>query len=162
MAVVLLSLGSNQNPRFFIQAALAALKKTFGDVVLSPVYESKAIGFEGDNFLNMVVEITTSFTLHELWLALREMEDANGRDRSQPKFASRTLDIDILTYDDYVGTFEGVTLPRDEILHNAFVLKPLSDTWPQWLHPEVKQTYQTLWDNYDHSSQLLWQVELYA
>lgn len=160
MAVVLLGLGSNQNARPYIKAALTALEKTFGDLVLSPIYESEAIGFDGDNFLNMVVEIKTALSVHDLWLALRDIEDANGRDRSQPKFGCRTLDIDILIYDNYVGTFDGVTLPRDEILENAFVLRPLSDTWPDWLHPVTKTTYQQLWRDYDQSSQKLWPINL--
>ena len=160
MADVLLGLGSNQNAAVYIKAALRDLKNNFGELVLSPIYESEAVGFAGDNFLNMVAQIQTDLTVGELWRALREIEDAHGRDRAQPKFASRTLDIDILIYDNYVGVFEGVELPRDEILKNAFVLKPLADTWPTWVHPEVKQTYQQLWESYDQSSQKLWSVEL--
>ncbi len=160
MAVVLLGLGSNQNAVHSIQAALVALKKTFGDLTLSPVYESEAVGFDGDNFLNMVAEVNTALTVGELWQVLRNIEDAHGRDRTQPKFAGRTLDIDILTYDQKVGTIDSVVLPRDEILKNAFVLKPLADTWPQYIHPEVNKTYQALWAAYDQSSQKLWPVEL--
>lgn len=160
MAVVLLGLGSNQNAVHSIQAALVALKKTFGDLTLSPVYESEAVGFDGDNFLNMVAEVNTALTVGELWQVLRNIEDAHGRDRTQPKFAGRTLDIDILTYDQKVGTIDSVVLPRDEILKNAFVLKPLADTWPQYIHPEVNKTYQALWAAYDQSSQKLWPVKL--
>lgn len=160
MAVVLLGLGSNQNAAQSINAALSALKTTFGELTASPIYESEAVGFDGDNFLNMVVEINTEQLVGELWQVLRNIEDAHGRDRTQPKFAGRTLDIDILTYDNTVGTVDGVLLPRDEILKNAFVLKPLADMRPTGVHPEVKTTYKELWAAYDQGSQKLWSVEL--
>ncbi|MDZ7923036.1 MAG: 2-amino-4-hydroxy-6-hydroxymethyldihydropteridine diphosphokinase [Marinagarivorans sp.] len=160
MAQVLLGLGSNKNPREHIRSALNALTLHFGSLVQSPIYESESVGFQGSHFLNMVVEITTSLPVGELLRRLRQIEDSHGRDRSQPKFASRTLDIDILTYDQMVGTVDGVSLPRDEILKNAFVLKPLADNWPNTLHPEVNRSFLELWQNYDQRSQKLWPVTL--
>ena len=160
MAEVLLGLGSNQNAHAVLKSALVSLQSTFGAIVLSPVYESEAVGFDGDNFLNMVVQIQTNLTVGKLLEALRAIEDAHGRDRTQPKFGGRTLDIDILTYDDVVGCVDGVTLPRDEVLKNAFVLKPLADTWPNALHPELKSSYQALWAAYDKTAQKLWPTSL--
>ena len=66
---------------------------------------------------------------------------------------------DILTYDDAVGTFGGVQLPRDEILENAFVLCPLAELAPQRLHPRVQRSYQSLWDTYDRTEQPLHKVD---
>lgn len=160
MAEVLLGLGSNQNAKVVFKSALLTLQSTFGELVLSPLYESESVGFDGDNFLNMVVQIQTSLPVGKLFEALRAIEDAHGRDRTQPKFGGRTLDIDILTFDDVVGCVDGVTLPRDEVLKNAFVLKPLADTWPNALHPELKRSYQALWSAYDQASQKLWPVSL--
>ncbi len=160
MAQVLLGLGSNKSPHEHIKSALEALTLGFGPLRQSPVYESEAVGFKGSHFLNMVVEITTDLPVGELLLQLRKIEDNHGRDRSQPKFASRTLDIDILTYDQIVGIVDGISLPRDEILKNAFVLRPLADTWPDRLHPEINRSFLALWQDYDHSTQKLWPVTL--
>ena len=160
MAFVLLGLGSNQNAAKTFISAIKCLKAYFGDVVLSPVYESEAVGFKGDNFLNMVIEVQTELSVGDLLALLKKIEDTHGRDRSMPKFSGRTLDIDILVYDNIVGVIDGVPLPRDEILDNAFVLKPLSDTWPELLHPERKEPYCVLWQKYDKSKQRLWPFEL--
>lgn len=160
MAAVLLSLGSNQDAASALKSALHDLQNAFGKLVLSPVYESEAVGFEGDNFLNMVVEIQTVLSVGDLLKALRSIEDNHGRDRSQPKFSNRTLDIDILTYDEVVGVVDNVVLPRGEILKNAFVLKPLADNWPTLKHPEMQKSYLDLWNSYDQSQQKLWIVEL--
>ena len=160
MAEVLLGLGSNQNAKVVFKSALNSLQGTFGKLVLSPVYESESVGFDGDNFLNMVVQIQTDLSVGKLLETLRAIEDAHGRDRTQPKFGGRTLDIDILTYNDVVGCIDGVTLPRDEVLKNAFVLRPLADTWPNGLHPELQRSYSALWAEYDKASQNLWLTSL--
>lgn len=159
MADVFLGLGSNQNAPAMLESALNALAAQFGALEKSPVYESEAVGFAGSNFLNMVVRVQTSLTVGELLAALRTIEDNHGRDRTQPKFASRTLDIDILTYDQCVGEVDGVLLPRDEVLKNAFVLRPLADSWPDALHPENGQSYAALWQAYDQHSQKLWRAD---
>ena len=159
MADVFLGLGSNQDAPAMFNSALKALAAQFGTIEKSPVYESEAVGFDGTNFLNMVVRVQTSLSVGELLAALRAIEDDHGRDRSQPKFASRTLDIDILTYDRRVGEFDGVLLPRDEVLKNAFVLRPLADSWPTMTHPENNRSFAELWQAYDQSSQKLWRAE---
>lgn len=160
MAKVYLGLGSNIDAPLHISRALAALKKHFGSLEVSPVYESESVGFDGDNFLNLVVAVETPLSVAQLHEAVREIENANGRDRSAPKFSGRTLDVDILLYDDCVGDIDGVSLPRDEIVKNAFVLKPLCDLAPQLLHPQTRKTVEQMWGEYDKSKQKLWQVEL--
>lgn len=159
MADVFLGLGSNQDAPAMLESALKALAAQFGAIEKSPVYESEAVGFEGTNFLNMVVRVQTLLRVGELLAALRAIEDGHGRDRTQPKFASRTLDIDILTYDQCVGEFDGVLLPRDEVLKNAFVLRPLADSWPDVTHPENGRSFAALWRAYDQSSQKLWRAD---
>ncbi|MCR6652593.1 MAG: 2-amino-4-hydroxy-6-hydroxymethyldihydropteridine diphosphokinase [Cellvibrionaceae bacterium] len=156
---VFLGLGSNQKPEFHIARALDALSESFGDLNISPVYESAAVGFSGANFLNLVVEIETSLAVKDLLQTLRAIENDNGRDRSAPRFSGRTLDIDILLYGDAVGEVDGVTLPRAEILTNAFVLQPLADLAPDLSHPQKKQSMSALWRDYDKNHQRLWRVE---
>lgn len=158
MAVVYLGLGSNIEAREHLQQALKVLRRAYGDLSLSPVYESEAVGFVGDNFLNMVVMIHTELPVGVLYEQLRDIENQFGRDRSAPKFSGRTLDIDILLYDDVVGEVDGVILPREEILTNAFVLKPLCDMAPELMHPQRRRTMAQLWQQYDQSRQKLWSV----
>jgi 2-amino-4-hydroxy-6-hydroxymethyldihydropteridine diphosphokinase len=95
----------------------------------------------------------------ELSAALRQIEHDNGRRRTGPKFSSRAMDIDILTYDQCVGAIDGVELPRGEITENAFVLQPLADIAGSELHPLLARSYSALWQDYDQSSQQLWPVE---
>ncbi|MDX1492370.1 MAG: 2-amino-4-hydroxy-6-hydroxymethyldihydropteridine diphosphokinase [Pseudohongiellaceae bacterium] len=159
MSTVSLSLGSNCRPQFYINNALTALAEHFGELQISSVFESEAIGFDGDNFLNLVVVIDTQLSLAQLAQQLKAIEDDNDRDRSGPKFSGRTLDIDILTYDDLHGEFSGIRLPRNEVLSNAFVLWPLAQLLPGKTHPEAGKTYAQLWQEYDKSRQRLWVID---
>lgn len=158
MTKVYLSLGSNINRYTHITAALEELTKEFGDLLISSVYESESVGFDGDPFLNLVVEMETELPIGELNPLLRHIETENGRVRGGPKFSSRTLDIDILTYGDFVGEESGVQLPRDEILKNAFVLRPLAEIAGDQCHPEMGVSYTELWAAYDKAKQKLWPV----
>ncbi len=158
MAQVYVSIGSNQQREHYILSCLDALADNFGELMLSSVFESEAVGFRGDNFYNMVVGFTTTLGVAELSRALKAIEDVNGRTRTGPKFSGRTLDIDILTYDQCYGDCEGIQLPRDEILKNAFVLWPLAQIAPQVQHPVTGQSYAELWQAYDRTRQVLWPV----
>ncbi len=158
MPRVYLGLGSNIAPRRHLELALDALSEAFGLLELSPVYESAAVGFAGDNFLNLVVRLETDLTVGDLARSLRAIEDANHRRRGAAKYCARTLDIDILTYGDWVGTFAGIQLPRDEILRYAFVLRPLADLAPEEKHPALRRTYRQLAGELRFDNQRLWPV----
>ncbi|EKF74628.1 7,8-dihydro-6-hydroxymethylpterin-pyrophosphokinase [Alcanivorax hongdengensis A-11-3] len=155
---VYLSLGSNIDREHNIGSGLDALAAAFGALTLSPVYESEAVGFDGDAFLNLVVGMQTTLTVGELAAQLRDIEKQHGRVRGEKKFSSRTLDIDILTYDDLQGEVDGVALPRGEILKHAFVLLPLVDLAPDTLHPALGISYRQLLQQTDFSRQKLWTV----
>jgi len=157
-AQVFLSLGSNIDREHNIRSGLNALARVFAPLAISPVYESEAVGFDGDAFYNLVVGLQTTLSVGELTACLKGIEKDHGRVRGEKKFSSRTLDIDILTYDDRVGEVDGVQLPRDEILKHAFVLKPLVDLAPDALHPETQTSYQALLKAADFSGQDLWVV----
>lgn len=159
MPRVYLSLGSNVDREVRIRAALRALEAKFGFLWISPVYESESVGFAGSLFYNLVVGIDTDMGVGELAATLRAIEDANGRVRGGPRFAPRTLDIDILTYGNACGEIDGVRLPREEILQNAFVLRPLADLAPNDRHPETVRTFADHWEAYDHRRQKLWPIE---
>lgn len=155
---VYLSLGSNVERERYIRAALDALVQQFGLLQISSVYESEAVGFQGDNFYNLVVGLETDLDVAALSACLKGIEDDNGRERTGPRFSGRTLDIDILTYDDLAEAVSGVELPRDEILKNAFVLLPLAEIVPDGRHPVLQRTYADLWQAYDRA-QKLWPID---
>lgn len=159
MARVYLSLGSNIEQQRYLTAALDALSDQFGELLISSVYESVSVGFDGDNFYNLVVGLDTELSVGNLSANLKALEDQHGRRRDCPRFSSRTLDIDILTYDERTGCVEGILLPRQEILENAFVLLPLAELVPEERHPVVGLSYIDLWQDYDQASQSLWPVD---
>ena len=159
MTAIYLSLGSNVERHKNIAAALDALAILLGELRISSVYESKSVGFDGSNFFNLVVGADTDLSIAELSETLKRIEDENGRKRSGPKFSPRTLDIDILTYGNFVGVEGGVELPRAEITKNAFVLLPLAEIAPQVLHPQLEKSYSDLWAGYDQASQSLWPID---
>ncbi|WP_019276525.1 2-amino-4-hydroxy-6-hydroxymethyldihydropteridine diphosphokinase [Vibrio coralliilyticus] len=150
---VTVSIGSNIDREFYVYKALNALDQFFAPLTVSKSYDCVPVGFEGDNFLNLVVGFECSQSVSDLTTLLRQIEDESDRVRSGEKFASRTLDLDILTFDDLVGIIDGVELPRGEITENAFVLRPLADIIPHETHPLTTKTYEQLWSEYDKSSQ---------
>lgn len=159
MAQVFLSIGTNINREYNLSSGLTALYKQFGHLKLSSLFESQAVGFDGSPFFNMVVEFPTSMTINELQLTLRDIEIDHGRPADAKKFSPRTLDIDILLYGDLVMS-SPVQIPRGEIIHNAFVLWPLSELAGSLLHPVLKESYQNLWQTFDKSTQQLSKVPL--
>lgn len=159
MPLLSLSIGSNVNPATNVRKAIDALRAHFGELRLSTVYESKAVGFDGDNFLNLVLATETEESLDSIKHYLKDLEDRLGRDRSKPKFSGRVIDVDILTYGDSDGSAAGLELPRGEITRNAYVLRPLADLLPETVHPPTGKTYGQLWQDYDKSRQALWSVD---
>lgn len=144
-ATVYVSLGSNVDREKNILLALGDMRQVFGRLILSRVYESVAVGFDGDDFLNLVAGFETDSDVHEVVFELREIEDRLGRDRSLPRYSHRSIDLDILTYNALELDEPGIQIPRREILVNAFVLRPLQDLAPDMLHPVVKKSYRELW-----------------
>jgi 2-amino-4-hydroxy-6-hydroxymethyldihydropteridine diphosphokinase len=159
MAGVFLGVGSNIERERYIVAGLDALAGLFGELALSPVYDSAAVGFHGQPFLNLVVGIDTALSPGELAARLRHIELEHGRPLNATRFSARQLDIDILTYGQLTGTVEGVELPRPEILYNAFVLRPLAELAGEQVHPAVGKTYGQLWQAFDRDAQPLTRVD---
>lgn len=157
MSRVFLGIGSNRQAERHLQLALDALAERYGHLDLSSVYESEAVGFNGDNFLNLVAMLETDESVEVLSAWLKALENRHGRRRDGAGSAPLALDVDILTYDAAVGTVGGVRLPRDEILKNAFVLQPLAEIAGDDLHPIAGQTYRSLWKQY-RQNQKLWKV----
>lgn len=146
---VFLGLGSNLDAERHIAAGFEALRRQFGEVLCSPVYRSPAVGFAGDDFLNAAARIRTDWSVGRIKDWLTALENAHGRDRSQPKFSDRSLDIDILLHGDKAGEYDGLMLPRAEVLEYAHVLKPLADIAPDLRHPRTGLTYAEHWKRFE-------------
>lgn len=157
MAKIFISIGSNIDKDTHLRQGIAQLVAGFGQLQISSVFESKSVGFDGSNFYNLVCAADTSLEIAEVTTLLRQVEVANGRDRSAKKFSSRTLDLDLLLYDDLVVN-SPVQLPRDEIDKNAFVLWPLAEIAPEVIHPILKLSYRQLWHNFDKAQQSIWAI----
>jgi 2-amino-4-hydroxy-6-hydroxymethyldihydropteridine diphosphokinase len=143
--LALLSLGSNESPAHYLRAAVAELRARFGAVVVSPVCRTPAVGFDGPDFLNCAAAIRSDLEPQALNDWLHALEDRHGRRRDVPRFSSRTLDVDIVYFDDRVMRGEGnLQLPRPELKH-AFVLKPLADIAPEFTDPVQGRTLAALW-----------------
>jgi 2-amino-4-hydroxy-6-hydroxymethyldihydropteridine diphosphokinase len=152
------SLGSNVEPARHLRAALQTLAKRFGPLALSPVYESPAFGFKGANFLNLVVGFDTDEPAGAVSEALKAIEAGQGRVRTGPRYADRTLDLDLILYGDAVLSEGPLRLPRPEILEHAHVLCPLADLAGDALHPLLRRRYRDLWGEFDGATQPLWPV----
>jgi 2-amino-4-hydroxy-6-hydroxymethyldihydropteridine diphosphokinase len=154
MPEVFASLGSNQDRERNIRSAVQALDKRFGPLRLSPVYLSKTVGFDGDDFLNLVVAFESGLSPEDIQQVFREIEDDHGRVRGEEKFAPRQLDIDLILYDDLVLDNDSLKLPRVDIEEYAFVLRPLADLQPNGIHPLLKKPYASMWQEYDKDQAL--------
>ncbi len=146
MAIAYLSLGSNIDAERNLHSAVKALRSQFGDVLLSPIYQTTAVGFDGDDFLNAAARLETGLEPAALDAWLHALEDSHGRRRDVPRFSSRPLDIDLLLYDNLVLKGRGnLELPRPELAEQAFVLRPMLDIAPQCVHPTIGRTLREIW-----------------
>jgi 2-amino-4-hydroxy-6-hydroxymethyldihydropteridine diphosphokinase len=143
---VLVGVGSNIEPERHIEQALIALVERFGPLRASPAYRSVPVGFEGEDFINLVLELHSELAPPELVDALHEIEANCGRRRDGVRFAPRVLDLDLLMVGQMI-TEPGSqpSLPRDEILRYAFVLRPLAELAPDLWHPVARETMRDLW-----------------
>lgn len=156
--LVYLSLGSNIDREHYIARALDELAAQHGSMDISPVYESAAFGFEGDPFYNLVVGLYTDEPLRILMEELKQIESNNDRTRDGEKFSSRTLDIDILTYNKLSGLHEQMQLPRPEIFKQAYVLAPFADIAPGFQLPNATVPLATLWCDFNKARQPLTRI----
>jgi len=146
MTEVFVGIGSNVEPEKHVRMAVQMLRARFGSLRLSPVYRNRAVGFAGDDFLNLVTAFDTGLGVDDLNAALDEIELACGRRRGAARFSPRTLDLDLLLYGARVDA--ALKLPRKEILKYDFVLRPMAELAPGQRHPESGITYGEHWEKF--------------
>ena len=144
---VYLSLGSNLgNRHLHLQEGIFGLNQRLGKVLqVSSLYENAAVGFKGDDFLNACILVETTKNPQEVLHTLLALEAASGRTRSTDgTYLSRTLDLDLLYYNDLVLDEESLIIPHPRLQERSFVLKPLADIAPQFYHPVFKKDTRNL------------------
>lgn len=135
------------------------LRERYPQLQCSSVYESEAVGFAGDNFLNLAACVQSDDSIASINAFLKNIENDLGRDRSQAKFSARPMDIDILTYGELLGEQQGINLPREEIEKHAFVLQPLAELLPDQMHLLSNKSFAAMWAEFDKESQKLWVID---
>ncbi len=158
MARVYVSIGSNIERERNIAAALRRLEAAFGPLEQSSVYESDAVGFDSDPFYNLVVGFETGETPRAIQEVLHRIEADSGRIRTA-SLSARTLDLDLLLYDDLVSDADGVVLPRGDITQYAFVLAPLAEIAGSRRHPVSGVRFAELWSGFDDANQVVSRVD---
>lgn len=151
-------IGSNRQPERNLRLAVAELRRLFGNVTLSPVYQNPAVGFDGPDFLNLVAGFDTNRTPAELLAEFERIHALTGRARGSERFATRELDIDLLLYGATVR--DDPPLPRPDVLEYAFALKPLCDIAPSLQHPQTGRELQAHWEELSAAGHDLQPVEL--
>ena len=152
IATVYLGLGSNISPRENLGMAIRELRSRYGELNISAVYESAPLGFEGANFLNLVVELKSYSSAHSICAEIELIHNLAGRDRGSEKWDSRPLDIDLLLYNDLIADEPPVRVPRRDILECGFVLGPLAELAPNLKHPVTGKSVLEHWQEFDASS----------
>ena len=147
MSTAWLGLGSNINAEAHIRACIRELEERFDTVSFSPAYASTSVGFDGDDFINLVARVETEMHPLALRRYLRDLEDRYGRKRNVPKFSDRSLDVDVLLYDDLVVFSPLLEIPRAEIMKFAHVLKPLAELDPELIHPIERRSMADIWQS---------------
>jgi 2-amino-4-hydroxy-6-hydroxymethyldihydropteridine diphosphokinase len=157
MPRVFVAAGSNVEPERHLARAAELLGDEFGEVRCSPWYRNRAVGFEGADFINFVVGFDTELPVTDVVTRLRAIETACGRPRDAPKWAPRTIDLDILLYGELVSA-ASPTLPRPDLLRRAYMLGPLADLAPEVMHPTAGLTIAQLWSQFDRAAHPLERV----
>jgi 2-amino-4-hydroxy-6-hydroxymethyldihydropteridine diphosphokinase len=152
--------GSNVEPLRHLRTALAALRETFPDLTVSPAYRNKAVGFAGDDFINLVVGFRAERSVADVRRELQRIEKLCGRPADAPKWAPRTMDLDILLYGQAVSNDPGLILPRPDLLRRPYMLKPMADLAPDFMHPTSHQTMATLWGQFDAQGHEMERIEI--
>lgn len=160
MTKVYVAAGSNIEPERALRLALTALREKFASLQVSPAYRNHAVGFEGADFINLVVGFDTTLAPERVREELQAVEALCGRPSAAPRWAPRSMDLDILLYGQQVSQQPGMLLPRPDLVRRAYMLKPLADIAPDLVHPTAGRTIAELWRDFAQDQHPLVRVEL--
>lgn len=160
MPEVFVAAGSNIEPQEKLRLALSLLREHFGPLKASRTYRNAAVGFTGDDFINLVVGFVTAADVENVVQTLHVIEERCGRSRIAEKFAPRAMDLDLLLYGDVVHNSDGIVLPRPDLLRRPYMLGPMAEIAPDLRHPVLGKTFAELWQDFDQSAHAMQVVAL--
>jgi len=159
---VFVAAGSNVEPVVNLRRALVMLRAAYPGLRASSAWRNAAVGFEGDDFVNLVVGFETDEPFPAVIARLHGIEAACGRARDAPRWAPRSMDLDVLLYGDRVSDEPGLTLPRPDLVRRAYMLGPTAELAPELLHPTLGLTMRELWERFDRSAHPMQAIDLDA
>ena len=160
MTAVYVAAGSNVEPIANLRCALGVLAAHYPGLRVSRAWRNRAVGFEGDDFVNLAVGFETGDDVRAVLGRLHEAEAACGRARNAPKWAPRSMDLDILLYGDMVCDEPGLVLPRPDLTRRAYMLGPMAELAPDLVHPLERATMAELWSRFDRDAHPMKTVDL--
>ncbi len=160
MVEVYVAAGSNMQPELYLPRAVRLMEERFKPLRVSPAYRNRAVGFEGEDFINLVVGFNTELSFAALRETLQRIEASCDRQPNAPKWAARTMDLDVLLYGDLVCNEPGFVVPRPDLIKRAYMLKPIVDIAPDVVHPLSGKTMRQLWQEFDQNAHELVEVSL--
>ena len=157
---VFVAAGSNVDPVENLRLAARELSRCFSEVRFSAAYRNAAVGFEGDDFINYVAGFSTDAAVEAVVAELQRIEGLCGREREAPKWAPRSMDLDILLYGDLICDRPSLVLPRPDLLRRPYMLGPMAELAPEVIHPLEKLSMGDLWKNFDPAAHPMQRVDL--
>jgi 2-amino-4-hydroxy-6-hydroxymethyldihydropteridine diphosphokinase len=152
--------GSNVEPERHIALAAHELKRSFPGTRFSRCYRNRAVGFDGPDFINFAAELPVKGDASSLRAELQRIEALCGREPGAPRWAPRSMDLDLLLYGDTVFSQPGLVVPRPDLLRRAFMLGPLAELAPALVHPVELKRLDSLWHSFDRAAHPLVPVPL--
>lgn len=152
MREVYVAAGSNVEPARHMSQAVAELERAFPGVRFSSWYRNRAVGFDGEDFINLVAGFATALPVGAVLERLHAIEARCGRPRDAPRWAPRSMDLDVLLYGDLVCEQPGLKLPRPDLMKRAYMLGPLAELAPEVMHPTAGVSVGELWRRFDRDA----------
>lgn len=146
-----ISLGTNLgNRKMNIETAYIAIQNQIGKIITkSSYYETPPWGFNSDQvFVNTVILLETTLTLNTLLKQLKKIESDMGRKIKNPNlgYQDRVIDLDIIDFNGRIFNSDTITIPHERMSERNFVIFPLHEIAPNWVHPKSKKPIKTIKD----------------